>query len=319
MEALNPNRVSHSYERGRFTVKVALVALIVTLGSVWGWVCAQQNFDAVQIESVKVADGIYMLVGSGGNIGVSAGPDAVFLIDDQYAPLTEKIRKAIASLSSQEIRFVLNTHWHGDHTGGNENLGEAGALIVAHDNVRKRMSVEQFIEAFGSRVPPSPKVALPVVTFNDSVTFHLNDEEIHAFHVPPAHTDGDSVIHFRKSNVVHMGDLFFNGIYPFIDVSSGGSIDGMIAAADRVLGVIDDQTKIIPGHGPLGDRSALQAYRKMLSTVRERIQPMVEAGKSADEVVAAGPTKDLDEKWGKGFLQPANFVRIVYSSLTKDR
>ena len=152
------------------------------------------------------------------------GPDGVFLIDDQYAPLTDKIKAAIATVSDKPVRFVLNTHWHGDHTGGNENLGQAGALIVAHDNVRVRMSVEQFREAFGQKVPAAPKAALPVVTFNDTVTFHLNDQEIHAFHVAPAHTDGDTVIHFRTADVIHTGDVFFNGLYPFIDVGSGGGI-----------------------------------------------------------------------------------------------
>src|SRR6266571_5451951 len=246
-------------------------------------VLQDQDFSKVQVSTLKVTDGVYMLAGAGGNIGVSAGEDGVFLIDDEYAPLTDKIKAAIAAISDKPIRFLLNTHWHGDHTGGNENLGQGGVLIVAHENVRKRMSVEQFIETFKMKVPASPKAALPLVTFTDAVTFHLNGDEIHSFHVPPAHTDGDSIIHFRKSNVVHMGDCFFNGLYPFIDVSSGGSIDGMIGAADRVLGMTDAATKIMPGHGPLADRAALADFRDMLETVRARVQPMVAAGKTLEQ------------------------------------
>ena len=277
----------------------------------------QQDFSKVQMTTVKVTEGVYMLTGAGGNIGVSAGEDGVFLVDDQYAPLTDKIKAALAAISKKPIRFLLNTHWHGDHTGGNENLGKAGVLIVAHENVRKRMTTEQFIQAFGQKTPPSPKDALPVVTFTDAVTLHLNGDEIQAFHVAPAHTDGDAVVHFRKANVVHAGDLFFNGIYPFIDVDSGGSVDGMIAAADRILGVTDDRTQIIPGHGPLSHRAGLQSFRTMLAVARDKIQPLVDQGKTVEQVVAAAPTKELDEQWGKGFLTPDQFVRIVYSSMKK--
>ncbi len=281
-------------------------------------VTAQGNFDNVRIETIKVADGIYMLVGSGGNIGLSTGEDAAFLIDDQYAPLTEKITKAVAAVSTQPVKFLLNTHWHGDHTGGNENFGKMGTLIVAHENVRKRMSTDQFMEAFGREVPASPSSALPVVTFNDTVTFHLNNQEIRAFHVPPAHTDGDTVIHFRDSNVLHTGDLFFNGTYPFIDLSGGGSAKGMIEAAASILLLSNADTKIIPGHGPLADRTALKAYRDMLEDVVSRIETAVQAGKSQAEVVQMRPTQDYDEQWGQGFMNPERFVQIVYDSLKKE-
>jgi glyoxylase-like metal-dependent hydrolase (beta-lactamase superfamily II) len=279
---------------------------------------AQGNFDDVRIETIKVADGIYMLVGSGGNIGLSTGEDAAFLIDDQYAPLTEKITKAVAAVSTQPVKFLLNTHWHGDHTGGNENFGKMGTLIVAHENVRKRMSTDQFMEAFGREVPASPSSALPVVTFNDTVTFHLNNQEIRAFHVPPAHTDGDTVIHFRDKNVLHTGDLFFNGTYPFIDLSGGGSAKGMIEAAASILLLSNADTKIIPGHGPLADRTALKAYRDMLEEVVSRIDAAVQAGKSQAEVVQMRPTQDYDEQWGQGFMNPERFVQIVYDSLKKE-
>jgi len=275
----------------------------------------QDDFSKVEVTSAKVAEGVYVLTGQGGNIGVSLGEDGVFLIDDQYAPLTTKIRAAVSSLTPQPIRFVLNTHWHGDHSGGNENLGKLGIVIVAHENVRKRMSVEQFLEAFGQKVPASPKAALPIITFADSITFHLNGDEIRSFHVAPAHTDGDTVVHFKKANVVHMGDCFFNGMYPFIDLSSGGSIDGVIAAADKVLAITDMSTKIIPGHGPVGDKAALQIFRDVLVSIRDRVKTMVVAGKTLDEVKAAAPTKDFDAKWGGGFMKPEVFTAIVYQSL----
>jgi cyclase len=278
---------------------------------------AQQDFSKVEIKTIPVAGGISMLQGAGGNIGVLVGDDGVFLIDDQYAPLTDKITTAVKALSTKPIRFVLNTHWHGDHTGGNENLGKAGTMIVAHDNVRVRMSTEQFLAAFGQRVLPSPAIALPVVTFSDSVTFHWNGEEVHALHLPPSHTDGDSVVFFRKANVVHMGDLFFNGLYPFIDVDAGGSIDGMVTALDQVLPKITADAKIIPGHGPLAGKRELTAFRDMLAGIRDAVAPLVAAGKSEEAVVAAKPTAPWDEAWGKGFLNPDAFTRIVFAGMKK--
>src|SRR5919109_689033 len=193
--------------------------LLLVLSAVVAHAHAQPNLDTVQVSSIHVAGGVYMLAGAGGNIGVSVGDNGVFVVDDQYAPLTPKILAAVKAIRDEPVRFVLNTHWHGDHTGGNENMGAAGAFIVAHENVRKRMSVEQFIEMFNMKVPPSPVGALPVVTFTDAVSFHLNGDDIHAFHVPPAHTDGDAIVYFRTANVVHMGDVYFNGMYPFIDLS----------------------------------------------------------------------------------------------------
>ncbi len=276
---------------------------------------AQQDFSKTEITATRLGEGVHVLFGAGGNIGVSTGKDGVFLIDDQYAPLTARIRAAVAKISDKPIRFVLNTHWHGDHTGGNENLGGAGAIIVAHENVRKRMSVEQFMEAFGQKVPPSPEAALPVVTYAESVSFHLNGDEIHCFHLPPAHTDGDSVVHFKKANVIHMGDLFFNGLYPFIDAGTGGSLEGMIGSADRILSLANDSTQIIPGHGPMAKKADLKVFRDMLAGVRDKMKPLVMAGKTLSEVQAAKPTQAFDPAWGKGFLSPEQFVAVAYASL----
>jgi glyoxylase-like metal-dependent hydrolase (beta-lactamase superfamily II) len=256
-----------------------------------------------------------MLVGSGGNLGLSVGNDAVFLIDDQYAPLTPKIQAAVATITKKPVQFVLNTHWHGDHTGGNERFAEAGALIVAHDNVRKRMSSEQFLDFFKMRVERSPQAALPLVTFSADVTFHINGDEVFAFHCPAAHTDGDAIVHFRRADVMHMGDIFFNGFYPFIDASSGGSADGVIAAVDRALALATDKTRIIPGHGPLATKADLKVYRDMVATVQGRVRSQLAAGKSVQEIVDSKPTKEFDEKWGNGFIKPDSWVTMLATAL----
>ncbi|MGE4658772.1 MAG: MBL fold metallo-hydrolase [Gammaproteobacteria bacterium] len=291
-----------------------LVGLLVGCGDV-SEDTSGQDFSQVQIKATEVSEGIYILEGSGGNLGLSVGEDGVFLIDDQFAPLTEKILTAIANITDDDVRFLVNTHWHGDHTGGNENLGKAGAVIVAHDNVRARMSAEQFREVFDQRIPASPAAALPVVTFPDKVTFHWNKERIVVMHVENAHTDGDSIVHFSNADVFHLGDVFFNGFYPFIDVSSNGSLEGYIRAVESVVMRASEDTVIIPGHGPLADADDLRAYLEVLRTARERIQSMIDDGMSEDEVVAALPMADYDEQWGGGFMNPENFLRLSYQSL----
>ena len=269
----------------------------------------------VKIEPIKVTDNIYMLKGQGGNIGVFTGIDGTFIIDDQFAPLTPKILTAIKSIGGDSPRFMLNTHYHGDHTGGNENIGNSGTLIVSHDNVRERLLNGSFISAFGMKSAPAKKVALPVLTFSDNMHFHINNESVKAIHVPSAHTDGDSFIHFKKANVVHAGDIFFNGFYPFIDAAGGGSVKGMIKAADEILAISDSSSKIIPGHGPLSNKAELQGYRDMLATVYKRLLTLKNQGVSAEDAILQEPLKDLEKEWGDGMFTGERWISIIYPAI----
>jgi len=300
-------------------IRLAGILLLVLFMGQTGAYSATQDFANVQIQTEKVADNVFMLIGAGGNLGVSAGKDCVFIIDTSYAPLTNKIKAAITTVSDKSIQYVVNTHWHQDHIGGNENFVKVGAVVVAHENVHKRLSTEQFIEFLKKTIPPLPESALPVITFSQDLTFHLNGNEIFVFHIERAHTDGDAIVHFKKSNVIHMGDIYFNGMYPFIDLSAGGSINGMISAVKRVLLLCDRNTKVIPGHGHLSDKAELEEYLKMLVAVRDRITREIKAGKPLDAVIASQPTRDLDPAWGKGFMKPEQFVKIVYDSLVNER
>lgn len=273
---------------------------------------------SVAIKSTNVAGHVWMLEGRGGNIGVSVGSDGVFMIDDQFAPVSKMIADEIAKLSKESIRFLVNTHHHGDHTGGNENFGKSGAIIVAHENVRKHMTADQLEKAMKAGEKGEPiKASLPVVTFAESVTFHWNDDEIRVIHMPPAHTDGDSIVHFLKADVIHTGDLFFNGSYPVIDAKHGGSIDGMIAVADKILALTTEKTKIIPGHGPLAAPKDLEAFRDVLKEIRGRIVKLLDEKKSVDEIVAAKPTADFDDKWGRGFMKADGWVKNVATMLSE--
>jgi len=275
-----------------------------------------QDFSKVKIETIPLAPNLYMLMGLGGNMVVSTGKDGSVLVDTEYAPLNAKIRAAIKAAGGTDVKFVVNTHWHGDHSGGNEPFGKAGAVIVAHENVRVRMSTEQFMAAFNNKIPPSPAAALPTITFPSRATFHWNGNTVNVFHVDPAHTDGDSIVQFANLNVIHTGDTYMKDQgYPFIDRSSLGTIDGFIASADKVLARSDANTKIVPGHGPLATRDDLQRFHDMLVRVRANIKMLVDQGKSEDDAVAAKPTAAFDELWGKGFMTPEQFVRFAYQSL----
>ena len=276
---------------------------------------SQRNWDAIEIKAEKVADDIYALYGSGGNIGLAVGQDYAYLIDDQFAPLSEKILAAVRKITDKPIQFLVNTHWHGDHVGGNENFAKGGAVIVAHEAVRERMSSRQD-RGNGRIVDPSPLKALPKVTYTDKLTFHLDSTRtMRVMHVKPSHTDGDSYIYFPESNVIHMGDNFSNGGYPYIDLNSGGDIDGLIKNHTMVLALLDDQTKIIPGHGKVTDRTRLLAYRDMLMTIHARVKKAKLSGSSLEEVIAMGLTKEWDEEFGQGFQGPGAIVTSIYKSL----
>jgi cyclase len=270
---------------------------------------AQMNFDAVEIKATKVSGNVWMLEGAGGNIGVLVGDDGVLLVDDQFAPLTEKILAAVKKISDKPVKYLVNTHWHWDHTGGNDNLGKAGVQIVAHDNVRTRLLTEQ-VTLLGKN-PAQPKAALPVITFDNSVTYHINNETMHVYKVPASHTDGDAFVRFRSANVVHTGDVFASGRYPFIDSTNGGSAAGVVKAMDELIPTLNDETRVIPGHGPLASKKDVIAYRNMMATVASRVEALVKQGKTLDEVKAAKPTAEFEAQYGKP-RSGDDFVPFVY-------
>lgn len=293
----------------------AIPLFAITLGLLAGTVAAQQDFSAVEVRATPIRDGLYLITGSGGNILASTGKSGTFLVDDQYAPLTARIQAALDEVTDQPVRFIINTHWHGDHVGGNENFAEAGAVIVAHENVRHRMSRDQFVAVFDLTVPAAPAMALPVVTFSQGVTLHLNGDDVRIIHVAHAHTDGDALVHFERANVLHMGDIYFNGQYPFIDLDSGGGIHGMIEAIERGLALADEQTVIVPGHGPLSNRAELAAYGAMLAGFRNRIAALKAKDMTLEQVLAQNPTAEFDERLGGAFIKPAQLTTFIYRSL----
>jgi len=276
---------------------------------------AQTDFSKVEIKATKVAGNVYMLQGAGGNIGVSVGDDGLLIVDDQFAPLADKIRAALKGLADKKLRFILNTHWHGDHTGGNVAFGPE-ATIIAHDNVRKRLATEQKSTVFNSTTPPSPKEALPVITFNDSLSVHFNGEDIRAIHFPHGHTDGDSVIFFSTSNVVHLGDDFFAGRFPFVDLESGGSVEGLVKNIGELIGKIPPTAKLIPGHGPISTLDDLKSYHRMLQQTTEIVRQKIAAGKTLDQVKSEGLPAEW-EPWGTGFIKTDRWVETIYKSLKK--
>ena len=272
----------------------------------------------LSFQATELAPGLYMLEGvggfTGGNLGLLIGEDGVVLIDDGLPPLTDKLLAAIGELTEDPVEFLINTHVHGDHIGGNEAFGKNGATIVAHDNLRHRLLSDGITTPAGD--VPAPEDALPVVTFSDSVTFHLNGHEAFVFHVERAHTDGDAVIHFRTANVIHAGDLMFNGMFPFIDLDSGGSVDGYIAGQERLLALTDERTKIIPGHGPLADHKDLKAAVEMLKDSYARVRNLVEAGQAEEEILAANPLADYDEDWSWSFITTERMTKTLIRALT---
>jgi len=294
----------------RFPLTATVASLVVSAAS------AQAQQQAVEYLPTTLSPTVTMVQGRGGNIAVSAGEDGVFIIDDQLEPLTDQLVASIRTISDRPIRFVINTHYHGDHVGGNEKIGKAGAVIIAHDNIRERMTTDQFNHFFNDTTPAWPKAALPVVTFNDQVTLHLNGEAVTAYHVPRGHTDGDSIVMFAGSNVLHMGDIFFNGRYPYIDLDGGGTLQGMIAAVAKGVELANDDTKVIAGHGPLSDRAGLQEYHDFLVTVRDRVQALIDRGMTLQQAIAAKPTAEWDSILGETWITGDQLVTFAYNSLT---
>jgi glyoxylase-like metal-dependent hydrolase (beta-lactamase superfamily II) len=269
----------------------------------------------VEFKTFQLSDTVYMLMGRGGNVGISTGEDGLYIIDDQVRPVTKELLQAIRKISDKPIRFVINTHYHADHTGGNETIGGAGAIIIAHDNIHKRMTTEQVSIFMNSTTPPYAKAALPVVTFNDRMSLHLNGETATAYYVANGHTDGDSIIHFPASNVIHMGDMFFNGMYPYVDLDAGGSIEGMVNAAGLALSMANESTRIIPGHGQLAMTEDLKNYRDFLIKASTNVQALIDQDMNLQQIIASKPTEEWDEALGKIWIKPAQFVTFIYNSL----
>ena len=289
------------------------LATALTLAIVCTPVVAQQDFSKVEVKATALSGSTHLVTGAGGNIVASVGRDGAWIIDDQFAPLADRILAALKVIDDAPLRFVINTHWHGDHTGGNEAMGKAGATVMAHHNVRSRMGTAGMFR--GEQRAASPAAALPVVTFGADLDLHLNGDHVRARHVPRAHTDGDVLVKFEQANVLHMGDVYFNGLYPFIDLESGGSIDGYIAAVRAGVAMSDDATVVVPGHGPVSNRAELAAYGDMLQRYRDAIAAMKRDGRSLDQVIAAKPTAATDEALGKAFIKPDQLVTAIYRSL----
>jgi glyoxylase-like metal-dependent hydrolase (beta-lactamase superfamily II) len=270
---------------------------------------------AQELDVTTLTENLHMLSGKGGNIGLFTGPDGTFLIDDQMAPVGPLLKQTIKELGGEQPRFLLNTHYHFDHTGGNEAIGNADTAIASHDNVRKRLANGTTISAFDAKTPPAPAGALPIVTFSDTMHFYLNGQTLRTEHFPQAHTDGDSAVYFEEANIVHTGDIFFNGFYPFIDVENGGSLIGMIAAVQKLIDTTDENTKIIPGHGPLASRADLVAYKDMLIFANTRLGELKKEGKTLEEAIAESPMVDYEIDWADGLFTSDKWVGLLYDSL----
>jgi len=280
-----------------------------------GAVLAQTNYDTVRIRPLKITDQIYMLKGAGGNIGVMIGREGTLLIDNQFSPLSNKINGAVKTLDPGEVKFLINTHLHGDHTGGNENFYKMGTTMISHDNVRGRMMKESFNARANRTTPPRDKEAWPTITFADKLNFHWNDDDLVLHHFDAGHTDGDVIVQFTKANVVHTGDAFVRYGYPFVDTSSGGGINGFITTLDKILGILDENTKVIPGHGELATKADVQKVRDTMADIRDQVAAALKKGKKVEDIPALGITEKYEHEYGKGFVKGKDFVLMVAENL----
>jgi glyoxylase-like metal-dependent hydrolase (beta-lactamase superfamily II) len=305
--------------RSRAALRAGLVAAVLSMLAI-GPATQAQAPDTTKIEYriEKLNDNLLVLFGGGGNIAVLTGPDGALVVDSDVPDLSVKLRAALALVSEKPARFLVNTHFHFDHAGGNPTLGRSGLVIVAHENVRRHLMSRQVINLGQDLVfEPTPAEGLPIVTFEDGLSFHLNAEEVSVRHVARGHTDSDSIVYFQKANVLHLGDLMMSNGYPLIDLGNGGSIDGLIAGHEKALALCNDQTRVIPGHGPVIGKAELQAYHDMVVTARKRVADLVKKGRTLEQIKAAAPTKDLDERWGKGFIKPDFFLERLFIELRK--
>lgn len=312
----------------RHTIRLARPAITCLVVSV-AFICTpviafktaggfSNNWDTLDITTQQLAEHVYYLHASGGNMVLSVGPDGIVLVDNEFMPIADKILQTIGTLQKGPIRFVLNTHWHGDHTAMNAKLAETGAVIIAQDSSRERMLSQQYNAFFNSNTAPAQAAALPLISFPKAMQLHLNGESVQFFYTSPAHTDGDAVVWFPTSNVIHMGDIFINELYPIIDVVGGGDVNGYAPAIDAVLALINDDTKVVPGHGPVGDKTRLKEYRDMIETIRIRVQAMLDSGKDIDAILAARPSHEFDALWASDRVGPNDVVMMVYQSLSGD-
>ena len=270
----------------------------------------------LELNTTKLTDSMYVIHGSGGNVILSIGNDGIILVDDQYAPVTEKMKSVVTNITNKPIKFVINTHWHPDHTGGNERLGEEGAIIVSHENVRKRLKYDQFFEMINQTIPALSKKGLPIITFSDNMTFYQDADEIRITHLDKGHTDGDSAVYFTQNNVIHIGDDFSDKAYPFLDLSTGGSIDGLISSLQSIISMINNDTIIVAGHSGISNQTKVKDYLSMLIDVRSLISNMIKEDKTLNEIIQSKPTAKYDTTyWDYSFIKPKHLVTNIYESL----
>jgi glyoxylase-like metal-dependent hydrolase (beta-lactamase superfamily II) len=297
---------------------LAATALLLAASHAQAWKTASgfsMDFPSVTVETHPLTDHVYSLLGSGANVTASVGPDGILLVDSEFAPMTPKLKESLAKLSPAPIKYLIDTHWHSDHSGGNAGFAKDGTVVVAQASVLTRLSSPQYLPFFAMKTEAQPPEAWPRITYESEMTLRFNGEDVRLFHLGPAHTDGDTIVYFPQSNVLCMGDIYINGLYPIIDLGSAGTIDGYFPMIDKALAMIDDKTRVVPGHGPVGDKKSLTFYRDMLLTLRDRIAKLRQEGKSLAEIEKANPSKEFDAGWASDRVGPDNVTKMIYESM----